>query len=312
MAEDTVLVTGGAGFIGSHLVDRLVQEGHRVVVVDNLSTGRREHVNPRAAFYQVDITDPELHGLLRRERPRWVSHHAAQSSVLVSVRDPLYDARVNILGSLNLLEACRAAGVEKVVFASSGGAIYGEPRYLPCDEAHPLQPLAPYGVSKVAVEKYLVLYQRSFGLPSVILRYGNVYGPRQDPYGEAGVVAIFTLAMLEGRRPVVFGSGEQERDFLYVDDAVEANLHALKGAKEEAYNIGTQQGVSVNRIFALLKGIIGYEGGPQYSSPRPGEVFKVHLDNSLAAKGLGWSPRVGLEEGLVKTVEYFRHGIASP
>ena len=192
-----------------------------------------------------------------------------------------------------------------MVFASSGGAVYGEPEYLPCDEGHPVRPLAPYSASKAAVEGYLFAYSRSFGLPFTTLRYANVYGPRQDPYGEAGVVAIFALAMLEERRPVVFGSGEQERDFVYVADVVEANLAALHGGTGQVYNIGSAQGTSVNRIFALLKGTLSYGLEPQYALPRPGEVFQIRLDCSLAERELGWHPTVSLEQGMERTVDYF-------
>ena len=306
MVSNTVLVTGGAGFIGSHVVDRLIQEGYRVAVVDDLSTGRREHVNPQATFYHLDINDPALGDVLGKERPRLVSHHAAQISIPASLRDPVYDARVNVLGSLNLLEACRAAEVEKVIFASSGGGIYGEPEYIPCNEEHPVRPLAPYGAAKMAVEGYLFAYSRSFRLPFTALRYANVYGPRQDPYGEAGVVAIFALAMLEGRRPVIFGSGEQERDFVHVADVAEANVLALQRGAGRVYNIGVGVGSSVNRIFSLLRDILSYGEEVQYAPARAGEVFKVHLDCARAERELGWRPTVSLEDGLARTVDYFR------
>ena len=305
MSSDTVLVTGGAGFIGSHVVDRLLQEGSKVVVVDDLCTGQREYVNPQATFYHMDITDPALKEVLLKERPRIVVHQAAQVSIPTSLRDPLHDARVNVMGSLNLMESCRAVEVEKVVFASSGGAIYGEPAYLPCDEEHPKRPLAPYSAAKAAIEGYLHAYSRSFGLPFTVLRYANVYGPRQDPYGEAGVIAIFALAMLEGRRPVIFGSGEQERDFVYVADVVEANVLALQKGAGGIYNIGSGEGTSVNGIFTRLKGILSFEQDAQYAPPKPGEVFKIHLDCSLAERELGWRPTVSLEDGLERTVDYF-------
>ena len=306
MSSNTVLVTGGAGFIGSHVVNRFIQEGYDVVVVDDLSTGRREYVNPQATFYQMDITDPALGDVLAKEQPRLVSHQAAQISIPASLREPIHDAQVNIMGSLNLLEACRAVDVGKIVFASSGGAVYGKPDYLPCDEKHPLRPLAPYSSAKAAIESYLFTYSHSFGLPFTILRYANVYGPRQDPYGEAGVVAIFTLAILEGRSPVIFGSGEQERDFVYVADVAEANLLALQRDAGGVYNIGSGIGTSVNRIFALTKNILPFKSDAQYAPPRAGEVFKIHLDCSLAERELGWRPRITLEDGLARTVDYFR------
>ncbi|MEE8442267.1 MAG: NAD-dependent epimerase/dehydratase family protein [Dehalococcoidia bacterium] len=304
-SSNTVLVTGGAGFIGSHVVDLLVQEGYRVVVVDDLSTGRREHVNPSATFYQIDITDPALTDVFLKERPQAVSHHAAQISIAASLRDPLHDARTNVMGSLNVLEACRAVEVEKVVFASSGGAVYGEPDYLPCDEKHPVRPLAPYSAAKAAVEGYLFTYSQSFGLPSTVLRYSNVYGPRQDPSGEAGVIAIFALAMLEGRQPVIYGSGQQERDFVYVADVATANVLALQHGAGGIYNIGSGQGTSVNRIFSLLRNILSFDQEAQFASPRPGEVFKIHLACGLAGQDLGWCPSVSLEEGLKATADYF-------
>ncbi|MDO8690820.1 MAG: NAD-dependent epimerase/dehydratase family protein, partial [Dehalococcoidia bacterium] len=217
-----VLVTGGAGFIGSHVVDGLIAQGHRVVVVDNLSTGSRDNLNPQAFFYEVDIRSPQLVEVFAQERPDLVDHHAAQMSVNRSVQNPREDAEINVLGSLNVIECCRNFGVKKVVYISTGGAMYGEPQYLPCDEAHPINPLSPYGVTKHNAEHYLFTYRHLYGLNYTVLRYPNVYGPRQDPLGEAGVVAIFTGKMLEGQQAVINGSGEQERDFVYVADLVEA------------------------------------------------------------------------------------------
>ncbi|MBI4202502.1 MAG: NAD-dependent epimerase/dehydratase family protein [Chloroflexi bacterium] len=298
------MVTGGAGFIGSHIVGRLIQEGYHVAVVDDLSAGRREQLHPEATFYQMDVADPALKDVLVKERPWVVSHHAAQSTIPASLRDPVHDARVNVLGSVNLMEACRAAGVQRVVFASSGGAIYGNPDYLPCDESHPLRPLAPYGAAKAAVEGYLATYGRSFGLRYTVLRYGNVYGPRQNPQGEAGVIAIFALAMLQGRQPVIYGSGEQERDFVYISDAVEANVLAIQRSADGVYNIGSGEGTSVNRIFTHLKGILSYREEPRYEPVRLADVLKVRLDCSRARRELAWRPTVALEEGLKHTVEY--------
>ena len=302
-----ILVTGGAGFIGSHVVDRLVALGHRVTILDDLSTGRQEHVNSGARFYAVDITDKEaVQKVFARERPQVVNHHAAQISVARSIREPEEDARINLLGSLNLFEQCRQHGVEKVVFASTGGALYGEPTYLPCDENHPVRPLAPYGAAKYAVEGYLSVYHQTHGIPFTVLRYGNVYGPRQDPYGEAGVVAIFAQAMLEGKQPLINGDGEQERDFVYVADVVEANVAALENGDGGVYNIGTGVGTSVNRIAQPLQNIINYKGTVAHGPPRGGEVFKIYLDTSRARKELGWMPEVPLEEGLLRTVNYFK------
>ncbi len=301
-----ILVTGGAGFIGSHVVDALIAAGHRVVVVDDLSTGRQENVHPEATFYPVDITSPQLREVFARERPEVISHHAAQVDVRHSMADPLHDARCNILGSIYLLECAREYGVRKVIYSSSGGAIYGEPLYLPCDEDHPIRPLSPYGASKYAVEQYLYLYRQNYGLDYTILRYPNVYGPRQDPYGEAGVVAIFAGQMLNGGTPVIYGSGEQERDFLYVEDCAHANLLVLERGSGRVYNLGTGVGTSVNRLFLLLKEITGYPGDPVYGPARAGETFRIYLDASRARNELGWRPLVPLEEGLRRTIAFLK------
>ena len=311
MDSKTILVTGGAGFIGSHLVDRLVSLGHRVVIVDDLSTGRLRYLNKAAIFYHSSVTNPAMEDIFEREQPNIVSHHAAQISVIQSVKDPVKDAEVNIQGTLRLVELSRRYGVEKFIFPSSGGTIYGEPLYTPCDELHPIVPLSPYALSKHVAEEYLELYHHMYRLNYVTLRYGNVYGPRQDPHGEAGVVAIFTMAMLEGKQPRVYGTGDQERDFIYVEDLVDANLLAME-AGQGAYNIGTGRGTSVNRIFESLKGIIKYRWSPDYAPPRAGEVFKISIDSSKFEKEFDWTTKVPLEEGLRRTVEYFRKVVKSP
>ena len=311
MSAKTVLVTGGAGFIGSHLVDRLLSLGYRVAVVDDLSTGRLQNLNKGAAFYHTSITYGGLEEIFQREQPSIVNHHAAQISVSQSVNDPLRDAEVNIQGTLRIIELCRRYGVDKLVFPSSGGTIYGEPQYMPCDEQHPVRPLSPYALSKHVAEEYLDLYHQIYRLNYATLRYGNVYGPRQDPHGEAGVVAIFTKAMLEGKQPTIYGTGEQERDFLFVDDVVDANILVMEEGQGE-YNIGSSQGTSVNRIFELLKGIIRFRWGSAYGPARPGEVFKISLDNSKFEKAFGWKQKVSLEEGMNRTVEYFRQSLGIP
>ncbi len=311
MSVSKVLVTGGAGFIGSHVVDRLVSEGLEVVVVDDLSTGRREYLNPKARFYQVDIRSLELEEVFQRERPQVVDHHAAQISVNVSVREPEKDAQVNILGSLNLLTLSARYGVQKVIYISSGGTIYGEPHYLPCDEKHPIEPIAPYAISKYSGELYLRMFKKVHDLPYTVLRYGNVYGPRQDPFGEAGVVAIFALKMLRREPVTINGSGEQERDFCYVGDVVEANLVALEKGEGGTYNIGTGAGTSVNEIAALLREETAYPLEPLHGPPVPGEVSKVYLDCRRALKELGWKAKTPLKEGLSRTVEYFRQTASS-
>jgi UDP-glucose 4-epimerase len=301
-----VLVTGGAGFIGSHVVDQFLAAGHEVVIVDNLSTGRERNINPKAHFYRMDIRDPELTKLLEQERPEVVDHHAAQMDVRRSVVDPIYDADVNILGTLNLLEACRKTGVRKVVYISSGGAAYGEPVYLPCDEKHPIDPLCPYGVTKHTVEHYLFLYQSIYGLDYAVLRYPNVYGPRQDPHGEAGVVAIFTGLMLKGQPVTIFGSGEQERDFVLVTDCARANLMVAAPGPSGIYNLGCGVGTTINQIFNALKQIIGYPEPANYGPGKAGETFKIYLDAQRAGRELGWEPTFSLIDGLSKTVEYFK------
>ncbi len=301
-----ILVTGGAGFIGSHVVDHFIQEGHEVIVVDNLHTGKIGNVHPRALFYQVDIRSPQLEEIFAEHRPEVISHQAALVNVRESMVKPALYAEVNILGSLNLLELARRYGVRKIIYASTGGAVYGEPEYLPVDEEHPVNPLDPYGASKHAVEHYLHLYYLNYGIEYISLRYPNVYGPRQDPYGEAGVVAIFTRQMLNGEQPVINGSGEQERDFVYVEDIARANLLALRKEGCGIYNLGWGRGTSVNEIFRLLKELTGYRGEAVHGPPKLGEVFKIYLKAEKARRELGWEPLVPLEEGLRMTVEYFR------
>ena len=311
MSPKTILVTGGAGFIGSHLVDRLLSLGHRVVIVDDLSTGRLQNLNKGATFYHHAITYPGLEEIFEREQPDIVNHHAAQISVSQSMKDPMRDAEVNVQGTLRLVEMSRRYGVGKFIFSSSGGNIYGEPSYTPCDEKHPINPLSPFALSKHAAEEYLALYYHNYRLNYVTLRYGNVYGPRQDPQGEAGVIATFTKAMVEGKQPRIYGTGEQERDFIFIDDVVDANILAMEEGQGE-YNIGTGQGTSVNGTFQMLKDIIGYRWSPVYGPARTGEVFKVSLDSSKFEREFEWKPKVSLEEGLRRTVEYFRKVVRSP
>ena len=302
-----VLVTGGAGFVGSHVVDGLLRAGHDVVVVDNLATGKRGSLHPEARFYEADIRDADvLARIFDLERPEIVSHQAAQASVKVSMADPARDAQANVLGSLNVLEACRRHGVRKLIYAGTGGAAVGEPRYLPVDEDHPVEPLSPYGASKHAVEHYCSLYRANWGLDTTILRYANVYGPRQDPLGEAGVIAIFTGRMLGDGEPVVNGTGEQERDYVYVGDVAEANLLALDRGGGGMYHLGTGVGTSVNTIFDHLAELSGYARPRKHGPALSGEVFKIFLSIDRARRDLGWTPRVSLDEGLRLTVESFR------
>ena len=310
MAEaKTALVTCGAGFIGSHLVDRLLSSEYRVVIVDNLSTGKLKNLNTAATFHHVDITHSSINEVFHREQPDLVFHLAAQASVSVSTKDPIHDSNVNVIGTLHLLEAARRHGTEKFIYSSTGGALYGEPEHNPCTEEHPVAPMSPYGVSKYVCELYLQLYHRLYQLDYTTLRYGNVYGPRQEPHGEAGVVAIFAQAMLEGKQPQIFGDGNQERDFVYIDDVVDANLLAIDTGDNRAFNIGTGENTSVNRIFESLKGIINYRWGPEHGPARPGDVYQISLDSSKAVQELGWTPKTSLEDGLNQTVEYFRQAV---
>jgi UDP-glucose 4-epimerase len=301
-----VLVTGGAGFIASHVVDVLIANGHTVVVVDDLSTGRIGNLNPAATFVHMDIRDPALRDVFERERPDVVDHHAAQMDVRRSIVDPIFDASVNVLGSINVLECARATGVRRVVYISTGGAVYGEPEYVPCDEAHPVNPICQYGASKHTVEHYLFMYQVNYGLDYTVLRYPNVYGPRQDPHGEAGVVAIFTGQMLSGQQVVINGDGEQVRDFVYVGDCARANLLAIERGRNGIYNLGSGNGTTVNTIFRTLRAATGYRRDPRYGPAKLGETRAIYLDARKAAAELRWTPTVDLEAGIRETVRYFQ------
>jgi UDP-glucose 4-epimerase len=302
-----ILVTGGAGFIGSHVVDTFLAEGYKVVVVDDLSTGRLSNLNPNAKFYQLDIRSPEMADIMSEERPDYIDHHAAQMDVRKSVEDPLFDADVNVLGSIKLIELARQFEVKQFLYISTGGAVYGEPEYLPCDEGHPVNPICPYGASKHTVEHYLYMYQEMYGLDYVVLRYPNVYGPRQDPHGEAGVVAIFTAQMLKDEQVVINGDGDQERDFVFVKDCARANVMALKAEKTNTiYNLGYGKGTSINEIYGHLKEITDYPLTVKHGPEKIGETRKIYLDASYAREDLAWVPTIGLEEGLEKTVDYFR------
>ena len=301
-----ILVTGGAGFIASHLSDRLVSLGQQVSIVDDLSTGKRENVPEAATFYEIDIRDEALDRVFEEESPDVVIHHAAHANVAESVRDPRYDADVNIGGSLNLLECCVRHGVERVVYASTGGALYGEACYLPADEAHPIDPVSPYGVSKHAVEQYLYSYRQNHGLGYVVLRYPNVYGPRQDPHGEAGVVAIFSLQLLSGEQPVIFGDGSKTRDYCYVTDIVDANILALNSPGGAVYNLGRGIEVTDLEVFQTVQEAVGSNATPRFVPVRPGEVEHIALDASKAERELGWRWKVDLIEGVAKAVEFYR------
>ena len=298
-----ILVTGGAGFIGSHVVEQFISKGFEVVIVDDLSTGRESNLNPAATFYKMDIRDPELANVFAREMPDYVSHHAAQMDVRRSVAQPLFDADVNIMGSINVIECARKFQVKKFVYISSGGAAYGEPEYLPCDEKHPVNPICQYGASKHTVEHYLYMYRVNYGLEYTVLRYPNVYGPRQDPKGEAGVIAIFIGKMLAKEPVIINGDGEQQRDFVHVSECAYANYLALQ-APSGIYNLGSGYGVSVNQIFDALRKITGYPHDAQHGPAKLGETRTIYLDASLALKAMGWKPEITLEDGLRQTLEY--------
>lgn len=301
-----ILVTGGAGFIGSHVVDIFIEAGHDVVVVDNLSTGRISNLNPKAKLYQLDIRSPELETVFATERPEVVDHHVAQIDVRRSVADPIYDANINVLGGLNVLTQAIKYGTRKFIYPSSGGAVYGEPVYLPCDEKHPVTPLCPYGATKYMLELYLYMYHQTHGLDYSVLRYANVYGPRQDPNGEAGVVAKFAGQMMRQGPITIFGSGEQVRDFIYVKDCARANLMVLEKGSGQVFNLGVGVGATINQLFAEMKAITGYTLEADYGPTRAGETFQIYLDASYAKQALGWEPLVSLPDGLRETMAYFQ------
>ena len=302
-----ILVTGGAGFIGSHVADRFVEEGHNVIIVDNLSSGKEENINKKAKFYKMDIRDKGIEDVIfRRESIDCINHHAAQVSVRNSVEDPIYDGEVNILGSLNLFQNAVRYGIKKVIFASTGGAIYGEQDYFPADEKHPLRPMSPYGVAKLSVEGYLYFYNTTYNLDYTVLRYANIYGPRQDPHGEAGVVAIFTQKLLNNEQPIINGDGEQTRDYTFVGDIVEANSLALAKHFSGIFNVGTGVECSVNELYKRLTKSINSGIMATYGPAKPGEQIRSVLDSNKINEVSGWRPRFSLDEGFKETISYFR------
>jgi UDP-glucose 4-epimerase len=301
-----ILVTGGAGFIGSQVARAYVEAGHEVVVIDDLSTGHSENVPAGARLERLDVRSREAAEIVAALGPEVVNHHAAQINVRRSVDDPAFDAEVNVLGLINVVEAGRKAGARRIVFSSSGGTVYGEPEVLPTSEKEPLGPVCPYGVSKLSGEHYLYYYSRVYGLDYIALRYANVFGPRQDPHGEAGVVAIFCEKLLAGEDVTIFGDGLQTRDYVFVGDVVRANLAALESSYCGAVNIGTGRETSVVDLYERLKAVIGGRGKAVHGAARDGEVRRSVLDASLAGNLLGWRPAVSLDEGLAATVEFFR------
>jgi len=300
-----VLVTGGAGFIGSHIVDALVKEGSEVVIVDDLSNGSTVNVNSAAKLIPISILSEELGRVFMEEKPDVVIHEAAQTSVTRSLRDPVFDAKVNILGSVNLLEQCVAFGVKKIIYASSCAA-YGTPLSVPLDESHPLQALSPYGVSKQTVERYLFTFQETYGLQYCALRYANVFGPRQNPAGEGGVVAIFLGQMLKGEQPVIFGKGDKSRSYVYVSDVVNANLKALHSDRTGIFNIGTDEEILDQRVFEVTSTLCAYDSPPRYADERPGEIRRMCLDYSKASRELKWKPTIPFKRGVYLTFQYLQ------
>jgi UDP-glucose 4-epimerase len=301
-----ILVTGGAGFIGSHIVDACLAAGHDVTVIDDLSTGHQKNVDSRARFLPLDIRSPEIDALFRDSRFDVVSHQAARGNVRGSMEDPWVYADVNVKGGINLLEASRRHGVRKIVYSSTGGCVYGELQYFPADERHPIRPRDPYGASKASFELYLPVYEMNYGLKYTILRYPNVYGPRQDPFGEAGVVSIFTGKMLLNQTPVINGDGEQSRDYVFVGDVVRANLLVFDKGDNDVFNLGWGRGTTVNQIFRSLRELTGYTGDEQHGPAKLGEVRRNDLSAAKIKQLLGWEPQVPLNDGLRQTVEFFR------
>ena len=301
-----VLVTGGAGFVGSHVVDGLLENGHEVLAVDDLSTGARSNLPPDAEFVDQDVADDGFMGIVKSFSPDVISHLAAQASVPVSMSDPNLDARVNIMGGLNVIRAAIEADCEQVVYVNTGGALYGEPEYLPCDEDHPIRPISAYGLSKWTSECYFrTMLPDSISLK--VLRPANIYGPRQDPHGESGVIAIFTRKMLRGDQVTINGDGAHTRDYVYVGDVVEAHETAMNHDEPLVANIGTGEGTSVNEIFLHLQRVTGYSEPAIYGPPRPGDVRHIALDPSRARRILGWESKVGLLEGLKMTAASMRN-----
>jgi UDP-glucose 4-epimerase len=299
-----VLITGGAGFIGSHVVELLLAEGHEVAVVDDLSRGRRENV-PGAAFYELDVRSG-CEEVFEEFGPEAVCHQAAQVDVRRSVVEPVLDLEINAAGTVRLLENCVRYGVGRFVFASTGGAIYGEQREFPASEDHPEYPISPYGVSKLAAERYLRFYEAQYGLPYVALRYANVYGPRQDPHGEAGVVAIFAGRLAAGKTCTINGTGEQTRDYVYVGDVARANVLALEdGVPSGSYNVGTGVETSVNELYETMASLSGRALPAEHGPAKPGEQLRSAVDPAKAGRVLGWRPGIGLRDGLEKTLGYF-------
>ncbi len=304
-----ILVTGGAGFIASQIADAYVREGHEVYILDNLSTGFETNINPKAHFIKSDISSPAILDLFVKEKFEVVNHHAAQIDVRKSVNDPIFDANTNILGTINLLQACIKTGVKKFMFASTGGAVYGEQEYFPADEKHPTNPVSPYGITKLSIEKYLFFYKNEYGFNHTILRYANVYGPRQNPFGEAGVVAIFTNKLLSNENPVINGEGKQTRDYVFVEDVVRANVITLSSNSSDIFNVGTSVETSVNELFTKLNSIAGDKAVEKHGPAPKGEQARSVITSQKLFSQFNWKPSVTIDEGLRKTFDYFKSKI---
>ncbi len=301
-----ILITGGAGFIGSSVADLYILKGHKVVIFDNLSMGNIKNVNKKAKFYKIDIRDKKISKIIKKEKIQVINHHAAQISVPDSVKNPFLDEDINIKGTLNLLDAAQKNKVKRFIFISSGGTVYGEPEKLPARETFKIAPQNPYGISKVAGENYVKFFSKQYGLKYVILRYSNVYGERQIPHGEAGVVAIFIKKILEGKKPVIFGGGKCIRDYIYVGDVAMANLVALNKGDNDEFNIGTGIPTNVNQLFHIIKEVTGYKEEAEKGPFREGDILANYLDISKAKKILNWQPKISLKEGILRTYNYFK------
>lgn len=305
-----ILITGGAGFIASHITDAFIEEGHDVTVLDDLSTGFEKNLNAKAKFVKMNICDPDIEGLFENGKFDLVNHHAAQMDVRRSVADPAFDANINILGTINLLQSSVKHGIKKFMFASTGGAVYGEQVFFPANEEHQTNPVSPYGISKLSVEKYLYYYHNEYGLKHTILRYANIYGPRQNPFGEAGVVAIFCNKLLNGEQPIINGDGKQTRDYVYVQDVVKANLLTLNDETSSVYNVGTGIENNVNELFSKLNKIIGNNQVEKHGPPTLGEQKRSVISSEKLFDKLNWKPSIMLDKGLKDTVAFFEKNLS--
>lgn len=300
-----ILITGGAGFIGSHIVDKLIENGEKVIVVDNLSTGKIENINDKAIFYKVDITDEKINMIFEKEKPDYVIHQAAQINVNNSIKDPLNDAKINVLGTINLLENCRKFKVKKIIYASSA-AVYGHPKYLGIDEKHKINPISFYGISKYTPEEYIQTYNELYGLDYTILRYANVYGPRQSYIGEGGIIPIFINKIISKEQLVIFGDGKQTRDFIFVKDVVDANILSVKKGFNRVLNIGTGNSTSINELYFIMNEIMGSKIKPIYGEERIGDIKENYFNCVLAKSVLGWEAQYTLKDGLRETIVFYR------